>query len=524
MSDSFSAQEQARVDSAQLPAQTAAVSPLVATPVADVVDGANALAAYHAFAEASVYAGSLKSMQTRRDFRDELIGRAQVLLAFSGDSNAVGSIDAEIQAAHAQLASSSLASGSSVNAFQRARTLEPHGFALLNMQEPYDIPTLKSAYRAAAKVHHPDVGGDTAIMQRINSVYGLFFAALQQDAASVQADPTQPSPTVEPGAAAVMNEARRAIFLADVDDLAADSAFALLPTLPLPSASALDGSIFQAVIRVAEMLSAMGRSEDAQSALAVGEKEFARLTARGLNFSGDFASAARVVANPKTLRLVINHQRQADNALRLGLITQTRYDQTIKRLKSNAAASAAEQTRLITALGAIQFARLPLDPDGALTPASGLVPNPGYYSRFDDLEPPQIEEYQRGFFGHDDALILKYIFIRLNALLKAAVQGFDLAAAMNEAQAIRDAASDKSSLQYYAGELGSLFAFFAQQSEEDRKERFAILMRIDKAGTGISMPIGPTQGSVRVSMPMPMTVSPAFLQCAREPLTQLRDA
>lgn len=361
-------------------------------------------------------------------------------------------------------------------------------------------------------------------MQRINDVYGLFFAALQQDATRDQADPTQAGVAMAQSASEAMNEARRTIFLADVDDFAADFAFTLLPALPLPTSSSLDSSVFQAILRVAELLSAMGKEPDARAALDVGEKEFARLTARGLNFSHDFAWAASVVAKPKTLRLVINHQRQADNALRLGLINRARYDQTVKRLNSNAEEAAAKRASMTRALCVISFAHLPLDPTGPTTPPTGLVPMPDYYTKLDDLQPPQVEEYKQGFFGHDGALIVKYIFVRLNALLKAVIEDYNLAAAINEAQAIRDAATPKSSLQYYAGQLYSLLQFFVQLGAEDRKERFAILLNLDKVGRGRSIPVGLTQVILRVSVPEPIIVSPAYLEFARQPLEQLRDA
>jgi len=41
------------------------------------------------------------------------------------------------------------------------------------------IPELKKAYRAAARIHHPDRGGDTATMQRINADYEAKTVALQ---------------------------------------------------------------------------------------------------------------------------------------------------------------------------------------------------------------------------------------------------------------------------------------------------------------------------------------------------------
>lgn len=42
------------------------------------------------------------------------------------------------------------------------------------------LDDLKKAYRAAAMAHHPDRGGDTATMQRINAEYAERFEALKR--------------------------------------------------------------------------------------------------------------------------------------------------------------------------------------------------------------------------------------------------------------------------------------------------------------------------------------------------------
>lgn len=58
-------------------------------------------------------------------------------------------------------------------------------------RECQTLDELKKAYRAAAMQNHPDRGGDTATMQRINAEYEAAFEILkrrQNDAA--QADPT----------------------------------------------------------------------------------------------------------------------------------------------------------------------------------------------------------------------------------------------------------------------------------------------------------------------------------------------
>ena len=53
------------------------------------------------------------------------------------------------------------------------------------------LDELKAAYRRAAMLHHPDMGGDVAEMQRINAEYATRFEVLKaQQNAAAASDPT----------------------------------------------------------------------------------------------------------------------------------------------------------------------------------------------------------------------------------------------------------------------------------------------------------------------------------------------
>lgn len=44
-------------------------------------------------------------------------------------------------------------------------------YRVLYLAETAPLAVVKAAYRALAQIHHPDVGGDTAQMQRVNAAY-----------------------------------------------------------------------------------------------------------------------------------------------------------------------------------------------------------------------------------------------------------------------------------------------------------------------------------------------------------------
>ena len=56
------------------------------------------------------------------------------------------------------------------------RTLQ-EAYAALHLQPGAPQPVVKAAYRALAQVHHPDAGGDTAVMARINAAYSTICSA-----------------------------------------------------------------------------------------------------------------------------------------------------------------------------------------------------------------------------------------------------------------------------------------------------------------------------------------------------------
>ena len=51
---------------------------------------------------------------------------------------------------------------------------------ILNIRPSADHAVVKAAFHALAKIHHPDVGGDTAAMQRINEAHNYMSTRTQQ--------------------------------------------------------------------------------------------------------------------------------------------------------------------------------------------------------------------------------------------------------------------------------------------------------------------------------------------------------
>jgi hypothetical protein len=64
---------------------------------------------------------------------------------------------------------------SDVELLPKLRLTDPQGFALLEIESNINLDLLKKLYKKAAKKHHPDLGGSTLTMQKLNEAYGVFF-------------------------------------------------------------------------------------------------------------------------------------------------------------------------------------------------------------------------------------------------------------------------------------------------------------------------------------------------------------
>ena len=70
---------------------------------------------------------------------------------------------------------------------------------ILNIRHDADHAVVKAAYHALAKRHHPDQGGDTAIMQKVNTAHDYMSTRTQQ-ARLAEWERLQPKPAPQPDA------------------------------------------------------------------------------------------------------------------------------------------------------------------------------------------------------------------------------------------------------------------------------------------------------------------------------------
>jgi hypothetical protein len=147
--------------------------------------------------------------------------------------------------------------------------------------------------------------------------------------------------------------------------------------------------------------------------------------AHGLAYDHYARDAEEVIAGRRRSQVVLNHPRQADNALRLGVIDTARHKKAMDKFEAAARLERERERAVADHLTGTSFLRdLPADrPAMGKSKRAGLVPEPGYYvTRVADLTTDQQAEYLEAFRGAPSlTLVSKYTFVRLTSLLESMI-------------------------------------------------------------------------------------------------------
>jgi len=452
------------------------------------------IASYFEAREHESYYRSLKLVDPRRDFHEVII---PILMNFIGEviSNPnTDVLDEVIEAA----AEARLVVKPTDQIVAEAKRLHAVGFSLLEITNELSIDTLKSLYRRAARKYHPDAGGSDELMKKVNEAYNLFHELLCQSRFAVTEVPIADQTAGD--LSAPIRTARDYIYvlgllLLDIklDDWALDDAQYWLSALCSPEWMSSKyaqhertrWNMFYQCDRLAGLQWAAGRQDDSRQAHGYAEEIL-----RASGGAGDWSrarssSTEKYMEQGEKLRLVLNHRRQADNALRLGLIDEKRYAKTMERLRGKDARTERRQEvfeRYRREVGF--FEELPTDATArGKKKRATLVPEPAYFQdRLDTLTDDQQAEYLEAF-GEGACLQLarKYALVRLTSLLRSMVVHpgvIDLVRAERECRllaSIRDDSKDD----IYA-QVADLAQYLSGLAPDDRRERLEILRRLDE--------------------------------------------
>ena len=463
--------------------------------------------AFFSAREHEAYYRSLKNVDERRGFHDELKAALLRLLAVA-TGDAIRLNDEILQRSSPRPSVTGL--------LVRVRLApDSEGLRLLGVDESVDFDRLREAYRAAALRHHPDRGGSNEAMQAVNLAYEQLHALIS-DRLAPGDEQTFARDGAESGAD-YLGSVMRLLFEIWLDDWALEEALNWLERLLAqrrPASAAPPPwqqiNLIQPSLQLAERFAAAHRREQAQHVLSLIEASVEDVRATGLDydyFATALATARSVVNGERAPRFVINHIRQLENAYRLGAIDEKRYASTRARLQQRVerkAAVAAEADELLRRTRFISG--LPTDAHVfAHETSDRLVPEPGYYqSRVEELTSDQQAQYLRAFSGDNPPLDLvkRYAWVRLCSLLRSAlffVDSVDLAALCDEAKTLTRL---QPKCDYYGERVAALLDQLAILDGSTRR----------KAAAAMREPLAPRTvgGGITIVMPTP-ELSPAFL-------------
>src|SRR5579859_4218607 len=370
-----------------------------------------AIAAYFDAREHEAYYQALKLVGARRNLHERLVPVLERLIDLTDTPEGAAAVD-RIMAASIRVEPLAKAAGDGAT-LEVVRTHHPQGVKLLGLAEPLTFDSLRTAYRTAARANHPDVGGSHGAMVAVNEAFDFTHALLREREINAGTGGTEgavkASPVDVSDCAAYRYKCGELLFLIALDDWNVDTALVWLNRItsapwqesPYAQHRWRRMDLTEPAGKLASRLSVAGLHEQAGRALDVARSGLREAQKRPLlNFDRYVREPEDVMTGKRRLQVVINHQRQADNALRLGVIGQKRYQEILQRLASATAADEAYEERLRQFQVGGGFIRdLPTDriARGKISQRP-LVPEPGYYvNRIAQLSNDQQAEYLIAF-------------------------------------------------------------------------------------------------------------------------------
>jgi hypothetical protein len=502
------------------------------------------LASYFEAREHESYYNSLKHVETRRDFHDTII---PVLMDFVGEALShlnTADLDAVIEAA----AMARKVMRPTHDVVAEAKRLHPVGFDLLGLGENLSLDSLKSGYRKAARRYHPDAGGSHEEMIRVNEAYSLIHELLCQSRFSSDLTGSDEASII--GSDFPVKTTKDYIYvigllLLDIknDEWALDDAHYWLAMLCtdewMDSSFAryphIRSRVFFACDSLAGLLWAAGRKDEAEQDRKLAEQVGRSLDREGSLHGLRYYSIEKYIEQGEKPRIVLNHRRQADNALRLGLIDEKRYKKTIDRLGGKKEEARGRDEAFQRYLSDVGFlSDLPTDRVAlGKTSKVTLVPEPGWFDeRLESLTDDQQAEYLRAFErGTNLGLVAKYGQVRLTSLLRSMILEPDhvsLSTIERECRAL-STINGRGKDDIYSP-VADVVQALDRMDKNERQERLAILRQLDERssdGNVTTITLNLAEGSAttnHVDSAFRARPTTEYLERVRAPLTRLRRA
>lgn len=495
----------------------------------------SAVSAYFDARECQTYYEALRRAKSRRDFHPHLIEVLEKFVLFTDSPSASSEVDYVIrESLRSERQAKSLAPSSTLAA---ARDLFPMGIQLMELSEPLTFKSLKAGYRRASKVNHPDAGGTHEAMVAVNRAFEFAHTLLcdRQGEEEVSGVVEVTSTREIMDCAAYRYKCGEMLFLAALDGWSLDKASLWLARItsaswqisPYASHWHRRVALIEPASKLAKRLSLTGLREQAMQALSVAHAGLEEANKGHLNYGPYVWAAEDVLSGKRRTQVAISHRRQADNALRLGVIGQKQFKRIMERVEKSETFDLQCEERLRWFQGAGGFLQeLPTDrvARGKVS-RTQFVPDPGLYlTGIDCLTDDQQAEYLVAF-GTQPALRLarKYSFVRLISLFESALLFPGVADdSAVEVEARTLAMIQDGSVKWYATRAVEAISNLLRQSAQERRERAELLYGVKKeyarvtSGSSITVSFG-------IPPPLGLPLTRCYFDRVLSPLDRLRD-
>lgn len=375
------------------------------------------------------------------------------------------------------------------NILNQAKHINREGFELMKINEPLNFNTLKKYYKEAAKIHHPDKGGETSKMQILNNAFSQFHKLIEY--------------TINPKEAYIGTKSVKEylyfvyndIIYMLVDSWDIDNAYRFLKEAidngifiePHSNIQKLNNVSFLCTA-VCERLPNIGLTNKGYELLTYIESSYKKFEGYQKDHSIKRLKIYRdILENNKKYRVIINHKIQADNAKRLGIITENSYAEYIKKL-CKAKKEKEERYRLNENILSKKSFIVPLVYEKKIYEniskprINKLIPQPEYFQfRLEDISKEQQWEYFKAFSDCSDIdLIKKYVFVRLYSFMNSIVGHYSTNlcnAIIDEITLLKSLFKDSKSIQGYSNKILEGLNIFLSIDNDELERRLELIRR-----------------------------------------------
>lgn len=387
------------------------------------------ISSYFISKEVKAYYLSIKHVDDRRDFHSTLIAAFREFLSLVAEDDGIEILNSCIFSKSKSKVRARDKNIKPTNAFER---INPEGCEILNLKAPLTFESLKSAYKKAVMKHHPDRGGVHETMLIINGAYQEYQEYLCANLESGSSNSTQELVidrlNIEPQNANdyiyLLNARLAEVYCDEWDIINSYRTVKKLREQQFYGSQLVDN--FEEKFKMAEMaltltkrLAAANMHLEADDAMAFTRHIY---EIYGFNFNEYFKSCLEetknILTGIKKLKLIINHTRQADNALSNGVISKKQYDSLLQKFSEKSSAKIDRERMLKDFLNTSKFIDELSYDKGANKAHLELknVPGPSYFEdkRLHKLPKDQQAEYFMAFSVNSSLdLVKKYAYVRL---------------------------------------------------------------------------------------------------------------